>query len=97
MATKKAGKSGATVLADEHKQYLIDLKAEPKVPVRVDEIYAQYIGKEYTYLLNGEPVTLYADGKPRKYPESVAENIYQKLNDIARANKEVKQNSKIFG
>lgn len=97
MATKKAGKTGATILADEHKEYLSQLKAEPKVPVRVDEIYAQYIGKEYTYLLNGEPVTLIADGKPRKYPESVAENIYQKLNDIARANKEIKQNSKIFG
>ena len=97
MAVKKAEKTGATILAEEHKAYISKLKAEDKVPVRVDEIYAQYIGKEYTYLLNGEPVTLYADGKPRKYPESVAENIYQKLNDIARANKEIRQNSKIFG
>lgn len=97
MAVKKANKTSASILADEHKDYLSRLKAEPKVPVRVDEIYAQYIGKEYTYLLNGEPVTLYADGKPRKYPQSVAENIYQKLNSIAKANKEVKQNSKIFG
>lgn len=97
MPTKKAGKSGATILAEEHKDYITKLKAEPKVQVRVDEIYAQYIGKEYTYLLNGEPVTLIADGKPRKYPESIAENIYQKLNSIAKANKEVKQNSKIFG
>ena len=97
MAVKKAEKTGATILAEEHKSYISTLKAEEKVPVRVDEIYAQYIGKEYTYLLNGEPVTLYADGKTRKYPQSVAANINQKLNDIARANKEVKQNSKIFG
>lgn len=97
MAIKKAEKTGATILAEEHKSYISKLKAEEKVPVRVDEIYAQYIGKEYTYLLNGEPVTLYADGKTRKYPQSVAANINQKLNDIARANKEVRQNSKIFG
>lgn len=97
MAVKKAEKTGATILAEEHKSYISKLKSEEKVPVRVDEIYAQYIGKEYTYLLNGEPVTLYADGKTRKYPKSVAANINQKLNDIARANKEVRQNSKIFG
>lgn len=93
----KARKTNANALAQEHKDYIIKLKAEPKVAVRVDEIYAQYIGKQYTYLLNGEPVTLIADGKPRKYPESVAANISQKLSDIARSNKEVKQNSKIFG
>jgi hypothetical protein len=40
---------------------------------------------------------LIADGKTRQYPESVANNIFQKLTDIATANKEVKQNSKIFG
>jgi hypothetical protein len=40
---------------------------------------------------------LIADGKPRKYPESVAANISKKLSEIARSNKEVKQNSKIFG
>jgi hypothetical protein len=93
----KAKKTNANALAQDHKGYIDRLKAEPKVAVRVDEIYAQYIGKQYTYLLNGEPVTLIADGKTRKYPESVAANISQKLNDIARANKEIKQNSKIFG
>jgi hypothetical protein len=93
----KAKKTNANALAQDHKGYIDRLKAEPKVAVRVDEIYAQYIGKQYTYLLNGEPVTLIADGKTRKYPESVAANIFQKLNDIARANKEIKQNSKIFG
>ncbi len=85
------------MLAEGHKSYLSQLKAEPKIPVRVDEIYAQYIGQQFTYLLNGEPVTLIADGKTRQYPESVANNIFQKLTDIATANKEVKQNSKIFG
>lgn len=93
----KARKTNANILAQEHKDYITKLKAEPKVAVRVDEIYAQYIGKQYTYLLNGEPVTLIADGKPRKYPESVAANISQKLSEIARSNKEVRQNSKIFG
>lgn len=97
MATKAKKVSSGNVLANEHKEYIEKLRSEPKVPVRVDEIYAQYIGKEYTYLLNGEPVTLIADGQPRKYPESVAANINQKLSDIARANKEVKYNSKIFG
>jgi hypothetical protein len=97
MATKKTARSNATALADDHRSYLDKLKAEPKVSVRVDEIYSQYIGKQFTYLLNGEPVTLIADGETRKYPESVANNISQKLNDIAKANKEVKQNSKIFG
>jgi transketolase C-terminal domain/subunit len=97
MSTKKSSVSKAQTLTQEHDGYIGRLKSEPKVPVRVDEIYAQYIGKEFTYLLNGEPVTLIADGKTRNYPVSVAENINQKLNDIARANKEVKQNSKIFG
>jgi hypothetical protein len=97
MATKVKKISAGNTLANEHREYLTSLISEPKVGVRVDEIYAQYIGKEYTYLLNGEPVTLIADGETRKYPESVAANINQKLNDIARANKEIKQNSKIFG
>jgi hypothetical protein len=97
MAVKKSEVSKAQTLTQEHDSYIVKLKSEDKVAVRVDEIYAQYIGKEFTYLLNGEPVTLIADGQPRKYPESVANNIYQKLNDIATANKEVKQNSKIFG
>lgn len=93
----KAKKTNANILAQEHKDYVTTLKAEPKVAVRVDEIYAQYIGKTFTYLLNGEPVTLIADGKPRKYPQSVATNISKKLNEIARSNKEIKHNSKIFG
>lgn len=84
-------------LTKQHREYLVKLKKEPKVQVRVDEIYAQYIGPKFSYLLNGQPVTLHCDGKPRMYPESVAENIYAKLSKIAKANKEVKINSKIFG
>lgn len=97
MATKKKELTPAQELTQKHKEYLTKLKAEPKVKVRVDKIYAQYLGSPFTYLLNGQPVTIIADGKMREYPESVANNIYQKLDAVSEANKEVKIESKIFG
>lgn len=97
MAQAKKQLTKGQELAKQHKEYLDGLRKEPKVEVTVDEIYAQYIGPKYTYLLNGEPVMLVADGQPRMYPESVAKNIKAKLSKIAKSNKQVNKNTKIFG
>lgn len=61
-------------------------KKDRKVTRTISKFYAPYLGKVYTFLYNGVPVTLYCDGKPHEYPEFIAEKIDKKLAKIAESN-----------
>jgi|LGOV01.1.fsa_nt_gb hypothetical protein len=62
------------------------LNSEKKVGVMGLEIYAQYLGTTYTFLLNGIPVSIKLNGTEQFYPESVAKLLKNKLNAIGRSN-----------
>lgn len=61
-------------------------KKDKKVTRTISKFYAPYLGKVYTFLYNGIPVTLYCDGKPHEYPGFIAEKIDKKLAKIAESN-----------
>jgi len=62
------------------------LSKEKKVGVVGLEVYAQYLGTTYTFLLNGIPVSIKLNGTEQFYPESVATLLKNKLNAIGRSN-----------
>jgi hypothetical protein len=61
-------------------------KESPTVTRTVSKLYAPIIGKVYTFLYNGVPVTVWCDGKPHEYPEFIAKRIDEKLNKISESN-----------
>lgn len=61
-------------------------KESPVVTRTISKLYAPIIGKVYTFLYNGVPVTLWCDGKPHEYPEFIAKRIDEKLNKISESN-----------
>ena len=61
-------------------------KESPVVTRTVSKLYAPIIGKVYTFLYNGVPVTVWCDGKPHEYPEFIAKRIDEKLNKISESN-----------
>lgn len=62
------------------------LKKEKRVGVVGLEVYAQYLGTTYTFLLNGIPVSIKLNGTEQFYPQSVATLLKDKLNAIGRSN-----------
>jgi len=84
-----------TELETASKQMKRRLAKEPMVKVNGNPMFAAFIGKEYTYLFNDIPVTIRFDGRDYFYPKSIAENLSQKLKDIAVANTPVDLSERI--
>jgi hypothetical protein len=59
---------------------------EPKVEVMGSTMYKPYLGSRYTFTFNGFPVSIEFNGKPQKYPATIAKVLQRKLNEIAEAN-----------
>lgn len=71
----------------EKKNHMLEKckKSKPRTIV-VPKLYAEYIGKFYTFSYNCIPVTIYPDGKPHEYPGFIADKIEKKLAKIAASN-----------
>lgn len=71
----------------EKKKHMLEKckKSKPRTIV-VPKLYAEYIGKFYTFSYNCIPVTVYPDGKPHEYPGFIADKIEKKLAKIAASN-----------
>lgn len=65
---------------------LTKCKNSKKRTIVVPKLYAEYIGKFYTFSYNCIPVTIYPDGKPHEYPGFIADKIEKKLAKIAASN-----------
>jgi hypothetical protein len=61
-------------------------KSEPKVEVMGSTMYKPYLGSRYTFTFNGFPVSIEFNGKPQKFPKTIAEVLQRKLNEVAEAN-----------
>lgn len=62
------------------------LEAEPKVLVYGNPLYKQYLGEVYSFLYNGNPVSIRFDGTSQPFPKTIAELIQTKLDAAANAN-----------
>ncbi|SRR5690554_3488049 len=82
----KATAKAARELKNEQAKFAERMKKEKKVKVFGNPMYAQFVGKTYTYLHNGLPVTITFDGEHYEYPETIAKNLEKKLSRIAKAN-----------
>ena len=71
---------------EKQRNMLNKCKNDEKVTRTVSKLFAPYVGKVFTFALNGIPVTVYCDGKPHEYPKFIAENIDRKLNEISESN-----------
>lgn len=71
----------------EKKNHMLSkCKNSKKKTITVPKLYADIIGKFYTFSYNCIPVTVYPDGKPHEYPEFIANKIEKKLAKIAASN-----------
>lgn len=72
-----------------------NLKGQKKVKVYGNQMFQQYLGKQFTWLLNGNPVSIKFDGTYQEYPESVAKLLEEKLSATAVVNSPMNTNVKI--
>ena len=61
-------------------------KNDEVVEFRGDKIYAQYFGKQYTFLYNAIPVTIKFDGTVQKFPKFICEKIQEKIHEVSESN-----------
>lgn len=83
LAVKNAEKA---YFIEKKNHMLKKCKKDKKVGRTISKFYAPYLGKVYTFLYNGIPVTIYCDGKEHMYPEFIAKKIDKKLLKIADSN-----------
>lgn len=71
----------------EKKNNMLRKCREDEVVTRtVSKLLAPFLGKVYTFLYNGIPVTIYCDDKPHEYPKFIAEKIDEKLLAVSESN-----------
>ena len=71
----------------EKKNHMLKRCKEDEVVTRtVSKLLAPFLGKVYTFLYNGIPVTIYCDDKPHKYPKFIAKKIDEKLLKVSESN-----------
>lgn len=76
--------------------FLKRCKSAKKVKLALPEIYETFLGKTYTFLLNGVPVTLYFDGEEHEYPNFIAKEVQIKLSKIMKSCTPKVKNEKIL-
>lgn len=62
------------------------LAKEPKVMVYGNPLYKTFLGDAYSFMYQGNPVTLKFDGKEHPFPKTIAELLQKKLDASANAN-----------
>lgn len=75
-----------TYTLEKRKHMLNRCKTDTVVKKTVSKLFAPYLGKVYTFLYNGIPVTIWCDGKPHEYPAFIAAKIDDKLNKVSESN-----------
>lgn len=71
----------------EKKNHMLNRCKNDKIVTRtVSKLLAPYLGKVYTFLFNGVPVTIYCDDRAHEYPEFIAKAIDKKLSKISESN-----------
>jgi hypothetical protein len=79
----------------EAQTFIQKLKKEPLVKVHGAKVFQKTLGDYYTFLINGYSVTIYFDGSYQEYPQSIAELLNRKLDDIAVSVSPVNQDVKL--
>ena len=67
----------------------------PKVKVYGNPMFVPSLGETYTFLYNGNPVSIDFDGEYHEYPKVIAELLEKKLAATARANTSKTVNTQI--
>lgn len=62
------------------------MKTDEVVEVAFPKFYAEYLGKVYTFLLNGLPIVVKFDGTKQKFPRFIYNYIQDKLSKIVDSN-----------
>lgn len=62
------------------------LAKEPKVMVYGNPLYKTFLGDVYSFLYQGNPVTIKFDGTEQPFPETIAKLLQKKLDASANAN-----------
>jgi hypothetical protein len=75
-----------TYIKEKMKFMLDKCKNDEIVKFRGDKIYAQYFGKEYSFLYNGVPVTIKFDGSVQEYPKFIYDKIMEKIHEVSESN-----------
>lgn len=81
----KALATDNTVLAKDRKK-AIKLAKEEKVGIYGNPLYKQFLGDVYSFLYQGNPVTIKFDGTTQFFPKTIAELLQKKLDASANAN-----------
>lgn len=72
--------------AKENKERFDKIKAEPKLKIYGNPLFAQYFGHVYSFNYQDYPVTIKFDGTYQEYHETIANLILEKLNKAALTN-----------
>lgn len=83
LSVKEAEK---TYIKEKMKFMLSKCKSDKVVKFRGDKIYAQFFGKEYTFLYNAVPVTIKFDGSVQEFPEFIYNKIMEKIHEVSESN-----------
>ena len=75
--------------------FIQKLKQEPLVKVHGAKVFQKSLGDYYTFLVNGYSVTIYFDGSYQEFPQSIAELLQRKLDDIALSISPVNEDVKL--
>lgn len=71
----------------EKMNYMLNrCKNDEVVKFRGDKLYAQYFGKEYTFLYNAIPVTIKFDGSVQEFPKFIYDKIMEKIHEVSESN-----------
>lgn len=62
------------------------LAKEPKVMVYGNPLYKTFLGDVYSFLYQGNPVTIKFDGTEQPFPKTIAKLLQKKLDASANAN-----------
>ena len=83
LSTKEAEK----IYIKEKMKFMLDkCKKDKVVKFRGETIYAQFFGKEYTFLYNAVPVTIKFDGSTQEFPEFIYNKIMEKIHEVSESN-----------
>ena len=71
----------------EKMNYMLNrCKNDEVVKFRGDKLYAQYFGREYTFLYNAIPVTIKFDGTVQEFPKFIYDKIMEKIHEVSESN-----------
>ena len=75
-----------TYIKEKMNYMLNKCKKDEVVKFRGDKLYAQYFGREYTFLYNAIPVTIKFDGTVQEFPKFIYDKIMEKIHEVSESN-----------